>query len=82
MCCSGSVLFQAGLHEPFKGIVFAARGDAVSLLLASITLTARCGCGMAMSAHAVPFLYGRLPASFARQVDRGGRQMLKSTKIR
>ena len=25
MCCSGSVLFQASLHEPFKGIVFAAR---------------------------------------------------------
>ena len=80
MCCSGSVSFQAGLHEPFKGIVFAARGDAVSLLLASTTLTAQCG--MAMSAHAVPFLYGRLPASFARHVDRGGRQMLKSTKIR
>ena len=37
-----------------------------TLLLASIALTALCG--MAMSAHAVPFLYGMLPVSFARQV--------------
>ena len=37
-----------------------------TLLLASIALTALCG--MAMSAHAVPFLYGLLPASFARRV--------------
>lgn len=36
-----------------------------TLLLASIVLTAVCG--MAMSAHAVPFLYGILPVSFARQ---------------
>ena len=36
-----------------------------TLLLLSITLTALCG--MAMSAHAVPFLYGILPVSFARQ---------------
>ena len=37
-----------------------------TLLLASIALTALCG--MAMSAHAVPFLYGFLPVSFARRV--------------
>lgn len=37
-----------------------------TLLLASIALTALCG--MAMSAHAVPILYGMLPVSFARQV--------------
>ena len=36
-----------------------------TLLLASIALTALCG--MAMSAHSVPFLYGMLPVSFARQ---------------
>ena len=36
-----------------------------TLLLASIALTALCG--MAMSAHAVPFLYGMLPVAFARQ---------------
>ena len=36
-----------------------------TLLLLSIALTALCG--MAMSAHAVPFLYGMLPVSFARQ---------------
>ena len=36
------------------------------LLLVSIALTALCG--MAMSARAVPFLYGFLPVSFARRV--------------
>ena len=36
-----------------------------TLLLGSIALTALCG--MAMSAHAAPFLYGMLPVSFARQ---------------
>ena len=36
-----------------------------TLLLASIALTAFCG--MSMSAHAVPFLYGLLPVAFARQ---------------
>ena len=36
-----------------------------TLLLGAIALTALCG--MAMSAHAVPFLYGLLPVSFARQ---------------
>ncbi len=37
-----------------------------TLLLGCITLTALCG--MSMSAHAVPFLYGLLPVSFARQM--------------
>lgn len=36
-----------------------------TLLLASIALTALCG--MAMSSHAAPFLYGILPISFARR---------------
>lgn len=36
-----------------------------TLLLLSVALTALCG--MSMSAHAVPFLYGMLPVSFARQ---------------
>ena len=36
-----------------------------TLLLAAIVLTALCG--MAMSAHAVPFLYGMLPVAFARR---------------
>ena len=34
-------------------------------MLVSIALTALCG--MAMSAHAVPFLYGMLPIAFARR---------------
>ena len=37
-----------------------------TLLLGSIALTVLCG--MSMSAHAVPFLYGLLPVSFARQM--------------
>lgn len=37
-----------------------------TLLLAAIALTAVCG--MAMSAHAVPFLYGILPVSLARRL--------------
>lgn len=36
-----------------------------TLLLGAIALTALCG--IAMSAHAVPFLYGMLPVSFARE---------------
>ena len=36
-----------------------------TLLLGSIALTAVCG--MSMSAHAVPFLYGMLPVAFARR---------------
>lgn len=52
----------------FKGKYNAQRLVAVivnTLLLASVALTAVCG--MAMSAHAVPFLYGLLPVSFARR---------------
>ncbi len=52
----------------FKGKYTARRIVSVTvntLLLASIALTAVCG--MAMSAHAVPFLYGTLPVSFARR---------------
>ena len=52
----------------FKGTYNAVRIVTVvlnTLLLLSIALTALCG--MAMSAHAVPFLYGFLPVSFARR---------------
>lgn len=52
----------------FRGKYNAYRIAAVAvntLLLASIALTALCG--MAMSAHATPFLYGFLPVSFARR---------------
>ncbi len=52
----------------FKGKYSALRavGAAVNaLLLGSIALTALCG--LSMSAHAVPFLYGLLPVSFARR---------------
>ena len=52
----------------FKGKYSAYRVVTVvanTLLLGSIALTALCG--MAISAHAVPFLYGFLPVSFARR---------------
>lgn len=52
----------------FKGKYNAYRTVTVivnTLLLASIALTALCG--MAMSSHALPFLYGMLPVSFARR---------------
>ena len=52
----------------FKGKYNAYRTVTViinTLLLAAIALTALCG--MAMSGHAVPFLYGFLPVSFARR---------------
>jgi len=57
----------------FKGKYTAYRVLTVTvntLLLLSIGLTA--ACGMAMSAHAAPFLYGMLPVSFARQVHLAG----------
>ena len=52
----------------FKGKYNAYRTVTViinTLLLAAIALTALCG--MAMSGHAVPFMYGVLPVSFARR---------------
>ncbi len=58
--------WYAGL---FKGRYNADRVITVvvnTLLLGCIALTALCG--MSMSAHAVSFLYGLLPVSFARQV--------------
>ena len=50
-----------GRYTTFRVITTAVN----TLLLASIALTAVCG--MAMSAHAVPFMYGILPAAFARR---------------
>lgn len=55
-----AVLFK-GKYNAYRIVTTAIN----TLLLASIALTALCG--MAMSAHAVPFLYGMLPVSFARQ---------------
>ena len=50
-----------GKYHPYR----AASTGVNTLLLISIALTAVCG--MSMSAHAVPFLYGILPLSFARR---------------
>ncbi len=61
------------LNRKWYGALFKGRYNAYrivsvtvnTLLLVSIALTAVCG--MTMSAHAVPFLYGVLPVSFARR---------------
>ena len=50
-----------GKYNPYRTVTVVVN----TLLLVSIALTALCG--MAMSAHAVPFLYGMLPVSFARR---------------
>ncbi len=50
-----------GKYNAFRIVTVAVN----TLLLASIALTALCG--MVMSAHAVPFLYGMFPVSFARR---------------
>ena len=55
-----TALFK-GRYTPCRAVSTAVN----MLLLVSIAATAVCG--MAMSAHAVPFLYGLLPVSFARQ---------------
>ena len=51
-----------GKYNPYRSITTVLN----ILLLASFALTAFCG--MAMSSHAVPFLYGMAPVSFARRM--------------
>lgn len=53
-------LFKGG-YNAFRAVTVAVN----ALLFLSFALTALCG--MAMSSHAVPFLYGFLPVSFARR---------------
>ena len=50
-----------GKYNAYRAVTAAVN----TLLLVSILLTALCG--MAMSAHATPFLYGFLPVAFARR---------------
>ena len=56
-----SALFK-GRYNPYRALTTALN----ILLLASFALTAFCG--MSMSGHAVPFLYGIAPVSFARRM--------------
>ena len=68
------VIVHQILNGKWYGVLFKGKYHALRitqtvvnvLLLASFALCAVCG--MAMSAHAVPFLYGLLPVSFARQM--------------
>ena len=55
------VLFK-GKYNPYRSVTTILS----ILLLASFALTAFCG--MSMSCHAVPFLYGMAPVTFARQM--------------
>ena len=67
------VIVHQALNAKWYGVLFKGRYHALrifqtavnALLLLSFGMTAVCG--MAMSGHAVPFLYGILPVSFARQ---------------
>ena len=67
------VIVHQVLNAKWYGALFRGRYHALrivqtavnALLLLSFGMTAICG--MSMSGHAVPFLYGMLPASFARQ---------------
>ena len=56
-----AALFK-GKYRPYRIVTTAVN----ILLLLSFALTAFCG--MSMSGHAVPFLYGMAPVSFARQM--------------
>ena len=51
-----------GKYNPYRGMTTVLN----SLLIASFALTAFCG--MSMSSHAVPFLYGMAPVSFVRRM--------------
>ncbi len=67
------VIVHQALNAKWYGALFRGHYHALrifqtavnALLLLSFGMTALCG--MAMSSHAVPFLYGMLPVSFARQ---------------
>ncbi|MCR4894599.1 MAG: SUMF1/EgtB/PvdO family nonheme iron enzyme, partial [Eubacteriales bacterium] len=56
-----TALFR-GRYNAYRAVTTAVN----TLLMGCFVLTALCG--MSMSAHAVPFMYGILPVSFARQV--------------
>ena len=60
-----AALFK-GKYRPYRIVTTAVN----ILLLLSFALTAFCG--MSMSGHAVPFLYGMAPVSFARQMHLSG----------
>lgn len=67
------VIIHQALNAKWYGAVFRGKYRALrilrtavnALLLLSFGMTALCG--MSMSSHAVPFLYGLLPIAFARQ---------------
>ena len=73
MGMTAALIFHHVLNARWYGALFKGKYNAFriistvvnTLLLASIALTALCG--MSMSSHAVPFLYGMLPVAFARR---------------
>lgn len=68
------VIFHQLLNRKWYGALFKGKYNAYRVLTAAINILLLCSfaltafCGMSMSGHAVPFLYGMAPVSFARQM--------------
>ena len=68
------VIFHQLLNRKWYGALFKGKYNAYRVLTAAINILLLCSfaltafCGMSMSAHAVTFLYGMAPVSFARQM--------------
>ncbi len=68
------VIVHQILNRKWYGALFKGRYNAYRVLTAAINILLICCfaltafCGMSMSGHAVPFLYGMAPVSFARQM--------------
>ncbi len=67
------VVFHQILNRKWYGALLKGKYNAYRVLTAAINILLLCAfvltafCGMSMSGHAVPFLYGMAPAFFARQ---------------
>ncbi len=68
------VIFHQLLNRKWYGALFKGKYNAYRVLTSAINILLLCSfaltafCGMSMSGHAVPFLYGMAPVSFARQM--------------
>ena len=68
------VIIHQILNRKWYGALFKNNYNAYRVLTAAINILLLCSfaltafCGMSMSGHAVPFLYGMAPVSFARQM--------------
>lgn len=68
------VIFHQLLNRKWYGALFKGRYNAYRVLTAAVNILLLCSfaltafCGMSMSSHAVPFLYGMAPLSFVRRM--------------